>query len=217
MKKYVLILFSACLLNTEITFSKAHTPTKFAGHFLEIIDGVPAFMDALALKKCYDTWQTINSLQRIAHTYTLDGKAVSLLNLVHLEMEYTKKNIEKTDSCWTKLNEVLIQMKDGFAKFTEPLLKQAENAIVKQTNKKLIDEWIKDQKKPDSLLTKWGEADEKSALYATDSHGFFTFCSDLKNFLYDMMFNCPKARKLFKEACLEKSGWDNFDKAFHQK
>jgi hypothetical protein len=88
-------------------------------------------------------------------------------------------------------------MRNTFINFTKPLLGEAE--IARQTNMHLIEEWCFKSNRTDSLLLHWGKIDEKEALEKASAQEFYSFCVDLKSFLHDLMFNCPKARELFKQ------------------
>ncbi len=188
--------------------------TIFSGKLLSMVDGIPGFMDATSFDKCYGVWQMLHKLQHKAEKFELDGKKVALKDLVLFERQLQTDNVPASDSRWAAFNKTLFAMKDALSVFTEPLLIQASSSIVKATNQKLMAEWIKDQKLEHTLLTKWGEPDQKETLYKTSALDFNKFCNDLKHFLFDIMYNCPKARQQFKELCIKKEHWEQFDKAF---
>jgi hypothetical protein len=48
------------------------------------------------------------------------------------------------------------------------------------------------------VLLDWGTPNEKELFRKISAHDLGQFCIDLKNFLYDLMYSCPKAREQFK-------------------
>ncbi len=96
-----------------------------------------------------------------------------------------------------KYNKCLHEIKEEFLKFTAPLLSEAE--VTRNTTLLIVKEWCKKADREKSIMLNWGKADHEKLLFASSARTFRRFCRDLKNFLHDLMFNCPKGRELFKK------------------
>lgn len=195
-------------------------PKLFAGMVkiedpvLKLVDGIPGAMDAVALKKCFDTWKVIDTIQ-YKKTYDLQGKQVTLKELVILEMKYNKEKVAHNSPEYKALKETLKKAKTEFSKATQPLLKDAESdPIQKENNQKLVALYTKITKLVNSLLNSWGKADETELLEAADTKAFFVFLNHLKGFLRSLMYSCTKARTMFKKECLKEQDHAAFDKFF---
>lgn len=166
---------------------------------LRLVDGKTPGMNGDACIDCLQVRGLINKLLRgepnpatktFIKSYELDGVKVSLDDLVTMEIEGTITNKKGFDAC-------LSAMKEEFINFTEPLLGEAE--IARQTNIHLVHEWCEKSGRHDSLILNWGTVDERKLLQEASAQEFRQFCLDLKNFLHDLMYNCPKGRDHFKQ------------------
>ena len=208
-------------LSADQTLLKVHRRKfiKLTHWAIDLVDGIPGALDENAMLDSLKTRNYINKLLRgtpdpktktFKKDYTLDGKGVSLDDMVKLEEEAFKKGEQLSEA----YKECLAKMKHDFKVFTKPLLDDAEEA--KETNMKLIKEWTKLAGREESLLLHWGKIDEEATLKAASAKEFRKFCVDLKEFLHDLMYSCPKARMQFKKAFLPEDEWDKFDKAFEE-
>lgn len=208
------LFLSIILLTTFSVELQARTKLDLQDPLLQIVDGIPGAMDATAFKKCFDTWSIINDVQ-YKNRYQLNKIPTTLKNLVIKEQQYKKQGVLKTDSEYAQLLKTLATIKDDFSSKTTALLDQAKsNKKEEENNKKLIQLWIKKQKRTDSLLATWGSVDEKTLLSSADSKTFFIFLNDLKFFLEDLMYSCKKARTAFKKECLKETDHASFEKFF---
>ncbi len=208
------IFLSIILLTSFAPKLFPSTMVKIEDPILQLVDGIPGAMDAVALKKCFDTWKVIDTIQ-YKKTYDLDGKQVTLRDLVVLEMKYKKENVAADTPEYKALEKTLKVVKVEFSKATQPLLKDVENdPVQKENNQKLVALYTKITKLVNSLLSSWGKADETELLAASDTKEFFIFLNHLKGFLRSLMYSCVKARTLFKKECLKKEDHAAFDKFF---
>lgn len=181
---------------------------------LKLVDGIPGAMDATSLKKCFDTWKVIDTIQ-YTKTYDLNGKRVTLKDLVMLEIKYNKEKVAAESPEYKALKEALKKAKEEFYNATQPLLKDAESdPIQKENNQKLVALYTKIANLVNSLLDSWGKADEGDLLKAADAKTFFIFLNHLKGFLRSLMYSCTKARTMFKKECLKEEDHAAFDKFF---
>lgn len=217
-RSFTLALLLSCTLTTMTEMGDHENSRRqfilLTHPLLHTIDGVPKLMDE---KGVYDAMQVRTFINKLFtnKTYHRGDTLVSLNDIVIDFMDLTDTKIPSSDPRWTTLTDALKAMKKDFQIFNEPLLQQAAQA--KDTNIRLIKEWCDKSGRHDSLLLNWGKIDEYELLAAATPLEFRQFCVDLKNFLHDLMFSCPKARKLFKERCIkDKSRWAAFDKGFEQ-
>lgn len=170
---------------------------------LEAVDGRSPGLNDASIIDCLQVRGLINELihgkpdpktRTFKKGYSFNGQLVSLEDLVQLEIDGT---MTPHNRLYQDFRNCLQAMRNTFIDFTKPLLGEAE--IARKTNMHLIEEWCKKSNRTDSLLLHWGKIDEKEALEKASAQEFYSFCIDLKNFLHDLMFNCPKARELFKQ------------------
>lgn len=208
------LFLSIILLTTFSVGLQASKMVDLKDPILKIVDGVPGAMDAVSLKKCFDTWSVINKIQ-YQNFYDLDGKQVTLKDVVILEEGYKKNHISPDNPKYKSLQKVLKTIKSDFIQATQPLLKDTENnATQKENNLKLVALYTKIANLVNSLLSSWGKADEAILLEKADSKTFFIFLNHLKGFLKSLMFSCNKARTMFKKECLKEEDHAAFDKFF---
>jgi hypothetical protein len=189
---------------------------------ITLVDGIPGAIDENAILDSLKTRNFINKMLKgtpdaktktYLKDYELDGKKVSLNDLVKIEEEAVKRS-PQNPAHTEAFKECLAAVKLDFKLFTKPLLEEAEEA--KDINMKLVKEWAKTAGREESMLLHWGAVDEEATLKATSAKEFHAFAVDLKEFLHDLMYSCPKAREQFKKAFLPENEWTNFDKAFEE-
>jgi hypothetical protein len=116
-----------------------------------------------------------------------------------------KKAVTTVDSAYAaqkqELNTALDHAKQDFIKKTEIFVQQIR--LFKELVVQLIDEWAQRRNRPDSFLKKWGSIikDEHEYFFAhlTQCKDVDIFLSDLKTFLIDLVYSCPKGIQEFKE------------------
>lgn len=189
---------------------------------INLVDGIPGAIDENAILDSLKTRNYINKMLKgtpdaktktYLKDYELDGKKVALNDLVKLEEEAIKRS-PHSPAHSESFKECLAKIKLDFKIFTQPLLEEAEEA--RDINMKLIKEWAKIAGREESMLLHWGAVDEEATLKAASAKEFHDFSVDLKEFLHDLMYSCPKARTQFKKAFLPENEWDKFDKAFEE-
>jgi len=108
-----------------------------------------------------------------------------------------------------KLNPVLKLAKEDFIKWVMQFLGESRGAKLQMFM--LIDESCRKRKRYDSLLLRWANAPEGEEEHQFEKdianfQVFDVFCTDLVNFLEDLMNSCPKAKAQFQEI-LRKQGY----------
>ena len=206
-------------------FTKRHF-IQLTNQDIKHFDGYPYLMDAKTIHDCVRSRGHTRKLlygkyDKITKTYTkshnLHGQPVALNDLVILERQYNEQEIDDNHPLRRDLEACLLLMKDQFKEIQEPLLKKASNPLSKKTNQALIHEWCQKANRNNSLLLHWGKGNEFDALYKASATEFRQFCLDLVHFLHDLMYSCPKARLLYKEAYIDVSQWELFEKEFEQR
>lgn len=154
--------------------------------------------------------------------YTFNGSQHSIRSLVLLETlkeeEYrnshaalsldaaNKQKIADLESGYKKfkkeLEASLLTIKKDFEQKVAPFEKNARGA--KEQMLVLIAESCQKHGHPDSYLLKWADTQEGNEMVYVRDHlhsfkEFDQFCSDLLNFLEDLMRSCPKAWNQFKQ------------------
>lgn len=209
------------LLSIGTTVQGKHNHVQLTHPALRLIDGFTPGMDADSIVDCLQVRNLINTLQygephfetrTFVKKYNLSDKKVSLNDLVKLETEFIEKNLSHNDVLYKQLLDCLALMKDEFITFTKPLLGQAE--LKRNATMKLIHEWCEKKDRHDSLLLSWGTVDEERTLREASTREFHQFTIDLRDFLQDLMYSCPKGRNKYKKEHLDPNKWDKFDKSF---
>ena len=108
-----------------------------------------------------------------------------------------------------KLNPVLKLSKEDFIKWVMQFLGESRGAKLQMFM--LIEESCGKRKRYDSLLLRWasapeGEEERQFRKDIANFQVFDVFCTDLVNFLEDLMNSCPKAKAQFQEI-LRKQGY----------
>lgn len=130
--------------------------------------------------------------QTFIKIYDFKDKKVALDDLVEMELE----GMNRSHPDWEDFHRALTEMKDDFLEFTEPLLGEAK--MTQEFNLLFIQEWTTKADRKDSLLLNWGQLNEREELYKASASTFRTFCIDLRSFLHDLMYSCPKGRERYK-------------------
>lgn len=172
------------------------------------IDGIQGAMDAEVMRDCLDVRRIINNIFHgeknlttgiYEKSFTLEGHPgnVCLNDLVHLELEYQKQGIAKTDKRFAALYTSLSQIKDFFLDKTHVLLESANETM--SVNIRIVKEWTNKANRANSHLLLWGTATEMEIFQKMNAQETKVFMLDLQNFMKDLMFSCPKARKMYAD------------------
>lgn len=212
-----LILLTAFAANASHNHSAKRKKTKIDTPLLCAIDGITGIMDANTFKDCYNTWNFVHGLQFDAKHATFKGKLVALKDLVIFEFKSKKTNLDINSSEWKEFLESKKQIIDLFIKNTIEKKRSVESSSAKESTKKIVDLWLSTQKDThatSSLLKNWGTPQEETALYEASAEQLFRFMSDLRHFLEDFMYSCPKARADFESYLHNKEDRESFEKFF---
>jgi len=205
--------------------TKTRHHIKIEHKSIEILDG-SMLLDEQTIRDClysgHHTTELIKGkydAQTKTYTkyYRLADRYVGLYDLVELEKHYNECNIAENNPLRKELNACLLEMKEAFKKIQEPLLEKASKSSMQQkTSFELMNEWMKKAGREDSLLKYWGSKNQFEPLYQATATEFYQFCLDLKHFLEDLIYSCPKARELYKQIYLKSDPIKcaHFDKAF---
>lgn len=194
------LFLSAVILNIGIYAKDKDNGIKLTSPILAVIDGLPGILDEHTIHKTLYVRQELMRLQfgildkktkERKPQHMFQGKAYTLGGLVKLE--------KNNPSLREELNKLLYKIREEFIIITDPFV--AESKGTKQQMMILITESCKKRKRMNSLLLNWHEDNEKESLIknATSFKIFDQFCTDLSNFLKDLVISCPKAFHKFKE------------------
>lgn len=152
--------------------------------------------------------------------YEFKGQLYTLKELVKMEEEYKTKNKQlknENSTVYKKMFEpyvnALNNIKHKFEGLVDPFIKDSYGA--ERLMRDLIKDSCNQRDRSDSLLIKWAETfldirEKKIAWKEGIEHEVFRkhvtslkkldlFCSDLTNFLKDLVRSCPKALKLYQD------------------
>lgn len=196
--KFVEILSLCLLISINFIYSKDNG-IKLNSPILAVIDGLSGVLDEHTIHKTLYVRQELMKLQygildknkKRQPQHLFQGRLYTLKQLVKLEKENPKLNQE--------LSKVLNKIREDFIKITAPFI--AESRGAKPQMMILITESCKARNRMNSLLLHWQEDNEKENLMKTANtiKIFDTFCTDLTNFLKDLVKSCPKAFNKFKD------------------
>jgi hypothetical protein len=135
-----------------------------------------------------------HSLEKLL-IHKFKGEVYSLKALA--ELEEAGKPADKA-----ALKDILKKLKQKFHVVMSLNLQEALGT--KKMVLPLIKESCQKRNRPDSLLIKWGEVKEGREHESLEQNVtslkiFYVFCTDLLNFLKDIVESCPKARKQYEE------------------
>ena len=205
MKTNVRSSFFSCVLLLSGIFCKGQEKILLTAPGLDFIDGKSFGINKYVIANIRHIGIEIKKLQvgskkkdstTLGGSYEYNGKHFTLKELVELE-----KNSSASER--TALHNALLEnAKNSISSITEPFIQNAND--IKEYMVTLIEESCRKRDRSDSLLLQWALQKKGSELeYFKNSLVSFatvdTFCSDLLNFLDDLVHSCPKARKEYKE------------------
>lgn len=211
-------LQSLCAKPPKHVFTRLDTEL-LGKRLVEVIDGIRPGMNQDSVLDILQVRNKLNELlygkanaatRTFSKNYFVNGQGVAVNDLAKLEAE----GLDTTSPFWSEFDYALTGYKKELKDFTSTLLEQAKGSAERQLL--LIKEWCKKTGRVNSILLHWGSVDEEATLRAANAQQFRQFCIDLKDFLYDLMWNCPKARELFKRDYLPQHEWEKFDASFKQ-
>lgn len=130
--------------------------------------------------------------------YSLDGKKYSVRDLAYIEQKASSKKEKKL---LKKFVSILAQAKKDFVSISEEFLESARGA--KGILMVLIEEDCLKRDHPNSLLLEWAQTKEEQETIMfeksiTNFTRYYSLCSNLLNFLADLIHSCPKAEAQFE-------------------
>ena len=133
--------------------------------------------------------------------YTFKEKGHGIQYLALHEQQLLRKS-NKNKKKLKQLQLLLVTAKIDFVIISEEFMDSARGA--KGILVMLIQEDCQKRKHPNSLLLEWAQTSEgqETAMFnkrITNFIRYYSICSDLLNFLSDLIASCPKAEKQFKE------------------
>lgn len=143
--------------------------------------------------------------------YTFEGRQHCVQSLIVIEKEINEalaaskdakgKERAALEKRQAELKSLLKDMKQDFNKAVTPFMAQARGA--KEPMFLLISESCTKRNRPKSLLLNWAHSTEDEMVTFDKSVTSFTlfdsFCTDLVNFLGDLVHSCPRARAQFEK------------------
>lgn len=173
---------------------------------VKLVDGLSFGIDGRKIAMMFKVRKEVRKIQHgvtngqgaINGTYDFGGQKYGVHELAHIEKE--AKNSNDTQSI-SQLMQVLHIAKKDFLNKVKPYMATARGA--KKPMFMLIQESCKKRNRPDSILLRWGaareEEEERQFEHDIVSFAIFdTFCTDLMNFMEDVIRSCPKALEQFK-------------------
>jgi hypothetical protein len=140
--------------------------------------------------------------------YKFQGNVHSIRSLAVIEQANLQELKRATgdrrvacEKCATELGLLLAKIKQDFKAIVSPFLGQARGA--KEPMFMLISESVTKRNRPNSMLLDWAHSSEDEMVSFDKSVTTFAlfdeFCTDLVNFLGDLVGSCPKARAQFEK------------------
>ena len=200
MKKVIItsILISLTLLTVAPLHSKE---IILQSQLLENVDGLRIGINGTVIGVLVKVARQIKKMQFGAKQkdgtrvglYTYKGKKLTIKQLVE---------IEKTEKMHSTLKKCYNVVKDDFLRKVQPFFAEARET--KSIMVKLIENSCSQRNRMNSVLLTWVEVDgegEEEVFHQqlTSFKDFHIFCSDIVNFLNDLVNSCPKARKQFEK------------------
>jgi len=134
-------------------------------------------------------------------------KGDGIQHMAHLEQELekapqTKENLHKKN----QMQQALVDAKKNFSLLLSEFVDSGRGA--KKILIELIQEDCLRRNRPESLLLDWAKTKEGYESVMFDEqilsfHDYYHFCTDLANFLLDLIHSCPKAEKQFKDRVIK--------------
>lgn len=182
----------------------------------EIVDGTAI--------KAHDVQQMMsvrNDLQALMHgekkagvltkRHSYKGDPITLLDLIKIFEDLEARGVSHNDPAYQEASQCLSNMIEKIILESEKMLGD-HSEFLKKSIITIIHNWAHTRGRHDSLLLNWGKANEKELFRQISANDLAQFCIDLKNFLYDLMFSCPKARNQYKNIIYsEKTCGDKFE------
>lgn len=133
----------------------------------------------------------------IIKKYNYKDTPVDLTDLISIFDNLEAQGVSYDHEDYKAALKCLHEMIENFITFSESFLSK-ETPFIQKRVIKIIQNWAHKSGRHNSLLLHWGSADEKELFRKISAAELGQFCIDLKNFLYDLMYSCPKAREQFK-------------------
>lgn len=214
MKYFSLALLTLFTLRaTSDHDSHGHHFTLVSG--TEIIDGHNPGVNADILVDIFKVRNAINELLQgqkkngiVTSRYQYKGASITLTDLSHIFDNLEAQGVSHTDPDYIEAQQCLSAMMDDIIKISDALLAK-EAKFIQNIVIKIVHTWAHKSGRNNSFLLQWGRPDERALFKKLSAHDLRQFCVDLKNFLYDLMFSCPKARQQFKEKYLTEARYGN--------
>lgn len=204
------------LLSTSLSmFADEPAAIDLCPDIIAIIDGLSFGIHGELVGAVYKIARDAQTMQLGKRTpqgrvgiYTFEGKPHTIRSLVVIENEVNEilqrsQGAERVaaEKRQKALKSLLKTMKQDFNKAVSPFLAQARGA--KEPMFLLISESCTKRNKPKSLLLDWAHSTEDEMVAfdksVTNFALFDDFCTDLVNFLGDLVHSCPKARAQFEK------------------
>lgn len=197
-----------------------YDPIYFNSTLLSLVDGKPfmnteeIFRYAKNLIMIRIGGKSLAVAEDLAHAYNFDqpmslkegNKRPGRIGLIPFKDEYlTIEELAKIEAEGTDPDEVqksLITARIYFDKLSEDYVARIQ--IAKEYMVKLIDQWSVLRHSPNTLLLNWSKLDctERESMHAslTSFKILHVFLGDLLLFLADLMHNCPKSLKKYRDS-----------------
>jgi len=202
----------ALVTTPAMSSQTVYTPIELNRDIIRLIDGKAFGVSGETIGALYKMIRDIQNIQlgrrmpdgeRIG-MYTFEGKQHTIQSLIAIEKEIKEAlndNTPGVEESKQELDELLKIMRSDFMRIVSPFIAEARSA--KDPLVVLIQEECSKRQRPHSLLLEWAALmdDEFSNFerQVTNFQIFDSFCKDLIDFKKDLMHNCKKARKQFKE------------------
>jgi hypothetical protein len=204
MIKKIMVLVLALGVHEPYSVSvEPHEHITLESGIIKIIDNMPLGITKETIGAMLQIRREIKKMQYgvlnsdgvLVGIYTFQGHPYSISQLAEYESHFE-------DAYDPALYPVLEQAKQDFVKKIMSFLEIARGA--KKYITRLIDESCKKRGRAESELRRWGAAKEghEEKQFREDIKNFTIFhgfCTDLVNFLEDLMHSCPKALAEFRE------------------
>lgn len=211
MKKKVLssiILLSSCSFAYEDWIHRApgEHDIILESSLVKLVDGLSFGIDGRKIAMMFRVRKAVRKIQHgisneqgvFTGLYEFKGDTYGVHELAYIEQQAKlRSDIETID----ELKQVLILAKKDFLNKVKPYMATARGA--KKPMFMLIKESCKKRNRSDSILLRWGAAreEDEERQFEHDIVGFGifdVFCTDLMNFMEDVIRSCPKALEQFK-------------------
>ena len=183
-----LVCMFLLLQNFQVCASKPMI-FKLKHHFLNKLDGLKKGVDAETIMFIRNIVSNIDQMHK-EPIYDFENKKYNLSQLIEIERAVPSASLTKC----------LEEAKEKFGNLVDRFLKTI------QSNKKFVIELIKEscdlRNKPKSFLLNWSQTSDERKLFDENIQSFesfSTFCVDLRYFLVDLMYSCPKGWKQYVE------------------